>query len=181
MRRYMTEFIGRFGLVFTVGCAVMGKAALAPLAIGAALIVFVYAGGHISGGHCNPAVSLAAYLRGRLSREDLGPYWLAQAAGALVAAGSATFVVDPAPFPPLYMSGRSIGAGLVAEFIFTFAQHGWPLLALALTNEIRSSTAEAAGGHRGCVVIRQGAGKRSGTAGQPRSCPAGLSAPMVCT
>ena len=76
MRKYVTEFIGTFGLVFTVGCAVMGKAALAPLAIGAALMVFVYAGGHISG-HYNPAVSLAAYLRGRLSRQDLGPYWLA--------------------------------------------------------------------------------------------------------
>jgi Protein of unknown function (DUF2891) len=50
MRNYLTEFIGTFGLVFTVGCAVMGKAALASLAIGAALMVFVYAGGHISGG-----------------------------------------------------------------------------------------------------------------------------------
>ena len=111
MRKYVAEFIGTFGLVFTVGCAVMGKAVLAPLAIGAALMVFVYAGGHISGGHYNPAVSLAAYLRGRLSRQDLGPYWLAQAAGALVAAGLATFVVNPAPFPALDMSGWAIGAG----------------------------------------------------------------------
>ena len=54
MRKYVTEFIGTFGLVFTVGCAVMGKAALAPLAIGAALMVFVYAGGHISGGTTTP-------------------------------------------------------------------------------------------------------------------------------
>jgi aquaporin Z len=121
MRKYVTEFIGTFGLVFTVGCAVTGKAVLAPLAIGAALMVFVYAGGHISSGHYNPAVSLAAYLRGRLSRQDLGPYWLAQAAGALVAAGLAMFVVNPAPFPALDMSGRAIGEGLVAEFIFTFA------------------------------------------------------------
>jgi aquaporin Z len=121
MRKYVTEFIGTFGLVFTVGCVVMGKAALAPLAIGAALMVFVYAGGHISGGHYNPAVSLAAYLRGTLSRDDLGPYWLAQAAGAVVAAGLATFVVNPAPFPALDLSGRAIGAALVAEFIFTFA------------------------------------------------------------
>src|SRR5215472_498797 len=123
MRKYVTEFIGTFGLVFTVGCAVMGKAALAPLAIGAALMVFVYAGGHISGGHYNPAVSLAAYLRGRLSRQDLGPYWLAQAAGALVAAGLATFVVNPAPFPALHLSGRAIGAALAAEFILVSTQH----------------------------------------------------------
>jgi len=111
MRKYVTEFIGTFGLVSTVGCAVMSKAALAPLAIGAALMVFVYAGGHISGGHYNPAVSLAAYLRGRLSRDDLGPYWLAQAAGALVAAGLATFVVNPAPFPALDMTGGRSGPG----------------------------------------------------------------------
>src|SRR6266436_2474170 len=85
MRKYVTEFIGTFGLVFTVGCAVMGKSALGPLAIGAALMVFVYAGGHISGGHYNPAVSLAAFMRGRLSRAELGPYWVAQVAGAVVA------------------------------------------------------------------------------------------------
>jgi aquaporin Z len=121
MRKYVTEFIGTFGLVFTVGAAIMTGSALAPLAIGAALMVFVYAGGHISGGHYNPAVSLAAFLRGRLSREDLGSYWVAQVAGAVVAAAAAKFVVNPPPFLALYMSGRAIGAGLVAEFVFTFA------------------------------------------------------------
>ncbi len=121
MRKYVTEFVGTFGLVFTAGCAVMGKAALAPLAIGAALMVFVYAGGHISGGHYNPAVSLAAFLRGRLSRGDLGPYWLAQIAGAAVAAAAAKFVVNPPRFAALHLSERAIGAALVAELIFTFA------------------------------------------------------------
>ena len=121
MRKYITEFIGTFGLVFTVGCAVLGKSALAPLAIGASLMVFVYAGGHISGGHYNPAVSLAAYLRGRLSLADLGPYWLAQAAGAAVAAAAARYVVNPPPFTALHLSGRAAGAALVVEFIFTFA------------------------------------------------------------
>ena len=54
---------------------------------------------------------LAKMLGGRLSREDLGLYWLAQAAGALVAAGLATFVVNPAPFPALCMSGGRSGPG----------------------------------------------------------------------
>jgi aquaporin Z len=121
MRKYVTEFIGTFGLVFTVGCAVMGKAALARWRSARHSWCSSISGGHTSGGHYNPAVSLAAYLRGWLSREDLGPCWLAQAAGALVAAGLATFVVNPAPFPALDMSGRAIGAGLVAEFSFTFA------------------------------------------------------------
>ena len=62
MRKYLTEFIGTFGLVFTVGCAVMSGSALAPLAIGAVLMVLVYAGGHISGAHYNPAITLGVLL-----------------------------------------------------------------------------------------------------------------------
>src|SRR5689334_21787777 len=98
MRKYVTEFIGTFGLVFTVGCAVMSGSSLAPLAIGASLMVLVYAGGHISGGHYNPAVSLAAFLRGALGSGDLIPYWVAQLAGGVVAAVTAKFVVNPRPF-----------------------------------------------------------------------------------
>jgi aquaporin Z len=121
MRKYVTEFIGTLGLVFTVGCAVLSKAPLAPLAIGAALMVFIYAGGHISGGHYNPAVSLGVFLRGRLSSIDLGLYWLAQAVGAVAAAEAARFVVNPPPFAALHLSGRAVGAALLAEFLFTFA------------------------------------------------------------
>ena len=67
MKKYLTEFIGTFFLVFTIGCAVIGNApgVIPPLAIGAALMVMVYAGGHISGAHYNPAVTVALFLRGR--------------------------------------------------------------------------------------------------------------------
>jgi aquaporin Z len=119
-RKYVTEFIGAFILVFTVGCAVLTKATLAPLAIGAALMVGVYAGGHISGGHYNPAVSMAAFVRGRLSGRDLVPYWIAQLAGGAVAAGLAVFVINPPARHPITFTGRALGAALVAEFIFTF-------------------------------------------------------------
>jgi aquaporin Z len=121
MRKYVAEFIGTFGLVFTVGCTVLTHAPLAPLAIGAALMVFVYAGGHISGGHYNPAVSLAVFLRGRLSRGDLIPYWVAQLVAAVVAALLARFVVNPRTVTALSLSGRGIVAALLAEFLFTFA------------------------------------------------------------
>ncbi len=114
MRKYVTEFIGTLGLVFTVGCAVLGKAPLAPLAIGAALMVFIYAGGHISGGHYNPAVSLGVFLRGRLRSIDLGLYLLAQAVGAVVGAEAAKFVVNPPPSAALNLTGRAIGAALLA-------------------------------------------------------------------
>ena len=69
MTKYLTEFIGTFFLVLTVNLTVMGQVSMAPLAIGASLMIMVYMGGHISGGHYNPAVSLAATLRGKLPGE----------------------------------------------------------------------------------------------------------------
>ena len=63
MARYLVEFIGTFFLVSTVGFAVIapGAGELAPFAIASVLMVMVYAGGHISGGHYNPAVTLAVW------------------------------------------------------------------------------------------------------------------------
>ncbi len=120
MRKYVAEFIGAFGLVFTFGCTVLAHAALAPLAIGAVLMVLVYAGGHISGAHYNPAVSLAAFLRGALTRKDMFPYRAAQLLGALIAAPLARFVINPAAVAALSLSGRAVAAALLAEFLFTF-------------------------------------------------------------
>src|SRR5258708_10893213 len=122
MRKYVTEFIGTFVLVFTVGCTLMSGTPLAPLAIGAALMVMVYAGGHISGGHYNPAVTLGVLLRGKMAIGDVLPYWVAQLFGALIAAWLARFVINP-PFvhAAALGGGHKIGAALLAEFIFTFA------------------------------------------------------------
>jgi len=120
MKKYLTEFIGTFFLVLTVGMTVIepGAGNLAPLAIGSALMIMVYAGGHISGGHYNPAVTLAVWLRGRCPASDVGPYWGAQIAGSAVAAiltlklkGDPTVIpMDTQPFP-----------ALIAEFVGTFA------------------------------------------------------------
>jgi aquaporin Z len=67
LNKYIVELIGTFFLVLTIGCTVIGNGAgpFAPLAIGAALMVMVFAGGHISGGHYNPAVTLGIWIRGR--------------------------------------------------------------------------------------------------------------------
>ena len=87
MRKYIVEFIGTFFLVLTIGQTVIGvtgpAAALAPLAIGSALMVMIFAGGHISGGHFNPAVTLAVTLRGKCSWVDAPVYMIAQVLGAL--------------------------------------------------------------------------------------------------
>src|SRR5262249_56636248 len=88
MNKYITEFIGTFFLVLTVGCTGIGAPAgvIAPLAIGAALMVMVFAGGHISGGHYNPAVTLGVLIRGKVKAADAVPYWVAQFVAAAVAA-----------------------------------------------------------------------------------------------
>jgi aquaporin Z len=119
MRRYITEFIGTFFLVFTVCCAVLGGAALAPLAIGAVLATMIFAGGHISGAHYNPAVTLAVFLRGRLEMREVGPYMGAQLIGAVVAALLARFVVDVKPVA-MDIPNDHLAAAFVAELIFTF-------------------------------------------------------------
>ena len=121
MRRYLTEFIGTFFLVFTVGCTVLTKAPLAPLAIGATLMVMVYAGGHISGGHYNPAITLAVLTRGRITLAEAVPYWIAQLVGGMLAAIVAKLVVNPDKVTALSPSGRTLWAAMLAEALFTFA------------------------------------------------------------
>ncbi|NJP92973.1 porin [Nonomuraea sp. FMUSA5-5] len=121
MRSYITEFIGTFFLVFTVGVTALTGAPLAPVAIGAILMVMVYAGGHISGGHYNPAVTLAVLLRGRITLADALPYWVAQVAGGVVAAMVAAYVINPAAVRAVSPSGRGVWVALVAEALFTFA------------------------------------------------------------
>ena len=121
MRRYITEFIGTFFLVLTIGTTILTKTPLAPVAIGAILMVMVYAGGHISGAHYNPAVTLAVLLRGRISLADAVPYWIAQLAGGVLAALTASYIVNPGGVPALSPSGRGLGVALLAEALFTFA------------------------------------------------------------
>ena len=120
MRRYAVEFIGTFFLVLTIGCTGLAAApgVIAPLAIGSVLMAMIYAGGHISGAHYNPAVTLGVFLRGRCPASDVLPYCGAQLLGAAVAAWIVGFALRGAPVTPLV--APVIGAFL-AEFLFTFA------------------------------------------------------------
>ncbi len=119
-RRYAVEMIGTFFLVFTVGMTGLLGAPLAPLAAGSALMVMVYAGGHISGGHYNPAVTLAALVRGRISRADAVGYWVVQLLAGVVAALVVRLVLNPAHIATRTLSGHA-GAAFIAELLFTFA------------------------------------------------------------
>src|SRR6185437_11485327 len=121
MRKYAVEFIGTFFLVTTVCGAVLSKVDLAPLAIGAVLTAMVFAGGHISGAHYNPAVTVAVFLRGRLAARDVLPYVAAQLLGATAAALISRLMFDVARPVPSQVSGRHLLTAVVAELIVTFA------------------------------------------------------------
>jgi aquaporin Z len=120
LRKAVVEGIGTFFLVLTIGMVVLepGAGAFAPIAIGSILMVMIFAGGHVSGGHYNPAVSLGVFVRGRMSAPEMFAYWAAQLAGAalaMVAVRTLKGAVTVVPIAP------AVGAAFLAEFLFTFA------------------------------------------------------------
>jgi len=119
MNKYLTELIGTFFLVLTIGCTVIagGAHVVPPLAIGAALMVMVFAGGHVSGAHYNPAVTLGVWMRGKLPTTDVAPYWIAQLVGAFAASFAVKFLVGAGDSPMV----PRVGPALLAELLFTFA------------------------------------------------------------
>jgi aquaporin Z len=87
-------------------------------------MVMVYAGGHLSGGHYNPAVTLAVLVRRRISLRDAAAYWMAQIGAGLLAAVAVREIVDPAragTTAMLTLTSHTLSAAFVAEFLFTFA------------------------------------------------------------
>ncbi len=127
-RKLAVEFVGMFMFVFTVGMATnkTGAGALAPLAIGSVLMVMVFSGGHISGGHFNPAVSTAVFLRGRMSAAEYRAYMLTQFTAAVLAGLTVRVVGGHEAHASVAGAGRM----LIAEFLFTFAL-AWVVLNVA--------------------------------------------------
>ncbi|MBK5272026.1 MAG: aquaporin [Bacteroidia bacterium] len=121
MKKYITELIGTFFLVLTIGLTVNGGAgAMAPIAIGATLMVMIYAGGHISGGHYNPAVTLAVFIRGRIKSADTISYIIVQIAGATIAAFVVKYFLED-KMPVAAAENPDVVKAVVAELIGTFA------------------------------------------------------------
>jgi aquaporin Z len=119
--KYLVEFIGAFFLVFTIGMTVLepgGAGAMAPVAIASVLMVMVYAGGHVSGAHYNPAVTLAIFIRGKIGAVDAVPYVVVQLIGAAAAAAMVPLVKGT---PTVAAIGFATVPALLAEFLFTFA------------------------------------------------------------
>ncbi len=121
MRKYSAEFIGTFFLVFTIVTTVLNGTPLAPLAIGVTLTAMVFAGGHISGAHFNPAVTLAVWIRGKIDTRDVPGYLLAQVAGAVSAGEIAHLVSGKDASSALSLTGDKLVSAFVAEALITFA------------------------------------------------------------
>ncbi|MEM7367825.1 MAG: aquaporin [Bacteroidota bacterium] len=143
MKNYLTEFIGTFFLVLAIGLSVGAGSSIghmAPVAIGVTLMVMVYMGGHISGAHYNPAVTLAVLIRGKINGKEAGLYMLSQILGSLAAAGVASMLVQDASFN--FGTALSPGANatylqaLLVEVLFTFA------LALVVLNVATTKATE---------------------------------------
>jgi aquaporin Z len=133
MRNYITEFIGTFFLVLTIGLTVIPASDFAPLAIGASLMIMVYMGGHVSGAHYNPAVSFAVFLRGKMkSAAELAAYMGSQVLGAIAAALVVRTIMGQT-FAPTPAEGVSAATAVLVEFLFTFA------LALVVLNSAASA------------------------------------------
>ncbi|MEO6541519.1 MAG: aquaporin [Ferruginibacter sp.] len=114
MNKYITELIGTFFLV--MGAALGG-------AIGAslALMIMVYAGGHISGAHYNPAVTLSVWMRGKIDMKDAVMYWIFQVAGAIIAAVIVAFIFDKEGDGSCIIAEDGGTKAIIAELLGTFA------------------------------------------------------------
>ena len=127
MRRYLTEFVGTLFFVMSIGLIVGSGSPLAPLFIGSTLMVVVYMGAHVSGAHYNPAVTLALFIRRKMLRGDLLPYWAAQILGGTVGAYLSYMFLDRT-FAPAPAATASPAGAVLVELLYTC------LLALVVLN-----------------------------------------------
>ncbi|SRR5581483_7081572 len=111
MKRYIMELIGTFFL--TVAISLTGH----PIAIGLMLMTMIYVGGHVSGGHFNPAVSFVMFLEKSLSLHGMLRYWVAQSCGAALAL-LLFMTVTNNMFVPEMAPGTSLITAMLMEALF---------------------------------------------------------------
>lgn len=131
MKKYLVEFIGTFFLVLVIGLSAN------PIAIGAALMVMIYMGGHISGAHYNPAVTISAYFTGNITLNYVIPFILSQVLGS-IAAAFVIFFIAAIDFVPSVGVDVPFGSAFIAEFLFTAALC-MVVLAVACSTKIKGN------------------------------------------
>jgi aquaporin Z len=119
--KYAIEALGTFCLVLTVGVGICSGTPVAALGIGAVMMALIYAGGHRTGAHFNPAITLAAAMWGRIPFREAAAYWLVQLAAALCAAIAWQPIVGQSEsVTEMMLSGRALVGAFGAELLFTF-------------------------------------------------------------
>ena len=145
--KLITEFIGTFFLTLTIcTAAAFGTAgSYAPFAIASTLMVMIYAGGHVSGAHYNPAVTISIYLRGACDKSEVVPYIASQVVAGVMGAMVASNVLMPdGEVGPLVMD---TGPAFGAELMFTFA------LAYVILNVATSESTDGNGYYGAAIAF----------------------------
>ncbi len=138
-KKLISEFIGSFFLVIAViMCSLGSNETISVLGIGAVLAAMAYAGGHISGAHYNPAVTIAVFLRGGLGVQQVPGYILSQLLGAVLAAiVSSSFLLGKVG------SGMDLSAvapqAILCEILGTFALV-WVILNVATCEDTKGNS-----------------------------------------
>ena len=155
VQKYLAEALGTFTLVVVGSFAILSSllfpavgAGIVSIALGfgLALLIGLYAFAAVSGGHYNPAVSLAMFLDGRMSAADMVRYWIAQVAGAIAASIVVLIAYDDNAVANTTTQASDVWAAIVVEVVFTAVfiavildstraerAHGTALLAIPLT------------------------------------------------
>lgn len=138
MKKYLAELLGTFVLVFMgTGSAVVAGKYIGflgiSLAFGISVLVMVYAIGHISGCHINPAITIAMLLNGKISAKDAVIYIIVQSIGAVIASVLLLNIMAGFPGYDLAVNGLgqngygaaspagfSLASGFIAEVVLTF-------------------------------------------------------------
>lgn len=130
-----TEFVGTFLFLFVIALVGPSGSPLTPIAIGGALMALVYMGGHRSGAHYNPAVSLALFLQRKITASEFGAYVVAQIVAGILAFALGYEVVGKgvAIVPG---TGHSALVALAIEAVFAF------MLVLVVMNAAASRKTE---------------------------------------
>ena len=127
---YWIEFFG--ALIITLTVALTNRSddgfdatnQMAPIAIGAMVTAMLYSYGHVSGAHFNPSVTMAVFIRGKISLLTLIPYFAFQVAGAVAGATIAVRVVGGVQYLPAFELDHdavSTGDAFLLEFLYTYA------------------------------------------------------------
>lgn len=132
MKRYMMEFVGTFFL--TVAISLVGN----PATIGLILMAMIYVGGHISGAHFNPAVSVACFVQNRLRLNDMGCYIAAQSLGACLALWFFCLITNN-PYTIDMVPGNYVAGPFAIEALFMLV-FCWVYLTMNFSNRFREST-----------------------------------------